>query len=60
MPSVAWAGMVSGSSTFQKILKREALSSIAASSISLGIALKYWVIRKTPKALDRPGRMIAG
>jgi len=57
MPSVACAGMVSGSITRQKILNRDALSSIAASSMSLGIERKYCVIRKTPKAFDRPGKM---
>ena len=57
MPSVACAGSVSGNSTRQKILKRDALSSSAASSISRGMALKYCVIRNTPNGADRPGRI---
>ena len=55
MPSVACAGSVSGSTTLKKVLKREALSSIAASSRSIGTALKYCVIRKTPNGAASPG-----
>ena len=57
MPSVACAGSVIGSSTRQKTLKRDALSSSAASSISRGMPRKYWVIRNTPNGMDRPGRI---
>ena len=48
--------MVSGSSTFQKMPKREAPSSIAASSSSRGMARKYWVMKNTPNGADQAGQ----
>ena len=42
----ASAGPVSGSITFQYVLKCPALSSFAASSKSFGIVRKYWRMKK--------------
>ena len=54
-PKVACAGMVSGNSTFQNNVKREAPSISAASSRSRGIARKYWVMKNTPNEPVSPG-----
>jgi hypothetical protein len=48
MPSVACAGIESGSTIRQNTFSREARSSSAASSISGGMARKYCVISSTP------------
>ena len=52
--------MVSGNSTFQNSVNRDAPSSIAASSSSTGMARKYWVMKNTPKGATSPGSMSPG
>ena len=56
MPNVACAGSDIGNSTLVNTHQRDALSSNAASSSSAGTALKYSVIRNTPKGAASPGR----
>ena len=59
MPSVACAGIESGSTMRQKTFRREARSSNAASSISSGMARKYCVISSTPNGKASRGAISA-
>ena len=57
--NVAMAGRARGTMILHRILERDALSSMAASSISLGIPTKNCRIRKVPYAVNANGMINA-